>query len=270
LLELLVVAAIIGILAGLLLVVLSRAKERGRAVSCLNNTRQLLEAVHLYAADADDWLPPNPEDGNTNAWVGGNMWSPFDATNTALLIDPRAAKLAPYTGNAAALYKCPSDSSTVAINGTVCPRVRSYAMNQAVGTKSDPALAAVDGAWLDGTHHHKAGHPWLTYGRFADMTRPSPSELWVVMDENQYTINDAAFAVSMTLPTGWIDMPSTSHDGSGCIAFADSHCEIHRWTDPRTRLTTSVGPGLHVQTPNNRDVLWLQARTSARASITQP
>ncbi len=265
LLELLVVIGIIGILAALLLPVCSRLKQRAQAVYCLNNGKQLLNALHLYTVDADDWLPPNAEDGNPNTWVPGNMSNPFDATNAAFLTDPHWAKLAPYTGPAPGIYKCPADPSTVTINGVTYLRVRSVSMSQAVGTKSDPPLAAVDGVWLDGTRNHTADHPWRTYGRFAAMTRPAPSGLWIFMDEDQYSINDAAFALSMSLPTAWIDWPATYHRSSGCIAFADGHGEIRHWTDERTKLTGTVTLGPHVQTPDNPDILWLQKRTSSTA-----
>lgn len=58
LIELLVVIAVIGILSALLLPVLSKAKERGRSISCLSNIRQLGMAAALYAADNKDQLPP--------------------------------------------------------------------------------------------------------------------------------------------------------------------------------------------------------------------
>src|SRR5262245_14924618 len=58
LIELLVVIAIIAILAGLLLPTLSRAKEAGRRISCVNHLRQLDLSLSMYADDNDGYLPP--------------------------------------------------------------------------------------------------------------------------------------------------------------------------------------------------------------------
>jgi prepilin-type N-terminal cleavage/methylation domain-containing protein len=62
LIELLVVIAIIAILASLLVPALSSAKERSKRASCLNNQRQFLIAVHLYAGDNDEKIPPGGTD----------------------------------------------------------------------------------------------------------------------------------------------------------------------------------------------------------------
>ncbi len=57
LIEMLVVVGIIGILAGLLIPAVNRARESAKAVTCLNNYRQISGAIHNYTADHAGRLP---------------------------------------------------------------------------------------------------------------------------------------------------------------------------------------------------------------------
>jgi prepilin-type N-terminal cleavage/methylation domain-containing protein/prepilin-type processing-associated H-X9-DG protein len=61
LIELLVVIAIIAILAAMLLPALSRAKESGKSISCLNNLRQLSLSAQMYVSDSQGAYPPRSE-----------------------------------------------------------------------------------------------------------------------------------------------------------------------------------------------------------------
>jgi len=66
LIELLVVIAIIAILAALLLPALAKAKQKAVKTQCINNLKQQIVALEMYAGDSNDYLP-NGTNGNW-AW----------------------------------------------------------------------------------------------------------------------------------------------------------------------------------------------------------
>ena len=57
LIELLVVISIVALLVGILLPVLSSAREAGKRIACASNLKSLGAAVHLYSNDYDEKLP---------------------------------------------------------------------------------------------------------------------------------------------------------------------------------------------------------------------
>jgi prepilin-type N-terminal cleavage/methylation domain-containing protein/prepilin-type processing-associated H-X9-DG protein len=272
LIELLVVIAIIAILAAMLLPALSKAKSKAQGALCMSNTRQIMLGWRLYADDNSDYLPPNdyPYDTAFNTslagWVAGNMDILPDATNSTIQTDERYSLLAHYSVRPP-IYKCPADLSHV---GAV-PRVRSMSRNSAVGTQWLVAggHTPIGGGWLPGSYN--AAHTtWLTYGKLSAMIRPTPSMLWVLMDEHPDGINDTQLAVECSL-TGAaamiVDFPTSYHNGACGIAYADGHSEIKKWLDARTKpIPTYKFPptmALNVASPNNPDVAYLQERTSA-------
>ena len=62
LIELLVVMVIISILAGMLLPVLSKARETARKVACMSNLKQVYLVYQNYIDENARWLPGNPND----------------------------------------------------------------------------------------------------------------------------------------------------------------------------------------------------------------
>ena len=92
LIELLVAIAIIGLLASLLLPALSRAKESGRRVTCMNNLHQMAIAIGTYSLDSRGRFP------DFRSWL-------YPPTSK---LDVSRGKLFPYL-NSKAIYLCPTD-----------------------------------------------------------------------------------------------------------------------------------------------------------------
>jgi prepilin-type N-terminal cleavage/methylation domain-containing protein len=225
LIELLVVIAIIAILAAMLLPALSSAKAKAQKLACLNNMKQLQTAWIMYNGESGGKIPScEPFDPvtlaiNQNAWVRGvaAILAPpgafgqvdpgvLDCTNQNALA---LGTLFPYIA-ATRSYRCPTDLRNV--NGV--PYVRSYSMNNWMNGEpfADPAND------LDTTHRLFKTESSIL----------SPSQLYVLIDEDASTINDGMFVVYMNPAEGLQDQPSRRHQTGYPLTFADGHAEIFK------------------------------------------
>ncbi|MFQ5685965.1 MAG: type II secretion system protein [Candidatus Scalindua sp.] len=128
LIELLVVIAIIGILAGILLPVLSRARESARKTQCMSNVKQIGMGLIMYANENNESFPSS----TANAMLSLNLLYPDYVS------DPRT-------------FNCPSDTfvtdvtnagiaAATAFTKNQCSYGYDYSHNQA--DDADVALAA--------------------------------------------------------------------------------------------------------------------------------
>jgi prepilin-type N-terminal cleavage/methylation domain-containing protein/prepilin-type processing-associated H-X9-DG protein len=227
LIELMVVVAIIGILAALLLPALERSKSRAQAIACMNNQRQLVLAWILYSSDNNGnlaynlgtsiWgnsVAPSPTAPN---WVNNVMdWglSP-DNTNQTFINTSLLGFNCSYTPS---IFHCPSDYavSDVQKNAGWRNRVRSVSMNAMVG---NPGNLLVGGQNINNTNYEQF---------LKDSDIKDPSTIFVFLDEHPDSINDGYF-IAVPNTTEWIDLPGSYHNGGGSFSFADGHTEIHRW-----------------------------------------
>ena len=142
-------------------------------------------------------------------------------------------------------------------------------MSQAVGTL-DMTGANRPENYLKNFSEPPGGH-WRTYAKENQLLgNPGPSDLWVLLDENPDSIDDAGFAFVMPIngnpaSTEWCNYPAKTHGNACCFAFADGHAEVHKWLDPGDILTTRYAAYVGTTTTsvlNDPDILWMGARTS--------
>jgi len=228
LIDLLVVIAIIAFFAACVTPNHSNAKKQTQGASCLGNLKKLQIAWQMYADDNAGRLPINASDGNgafaaspPNSWVTGDAKL---GTNEA---DIRNGTIFRYDRDTR-IYRCPSDLSLV--YQSTLPRLRSYSMN----------------AWLSGMPESPVNYSQVS----------TPSQVFVLLDEEENSIDDGFFLIRYSPDSTWPNMPSDRHACGANLSFADGHCERYGWKAPKH----FAGLYLHTSSPADAaDLAKLQA-----------
>ena len=150
--------------------------------------------------------------------------------------------------------------------GSICS-----CFNSGSGHCGKPDLPS-NGPWLNGQHSHRANDPYATFGKFTDFGFCSPSQIFTTVDENPYSINDAALAVIAAEPEA-VDFPADFHNNGCGFAFADGHSEMHHWLSQFYHLTegASERSTTQAQTSQYADWYWVASHaTRSYKTLTVP
>jgi prepilin-type N-terminal cleavage/methylation domain-containing protein/prepilin-type processing-associated H-X9-DG protein len=261
LIELLVVVAIIAILAAMLLPALARAKAKGYAITCLSNSRQIITAYLMYAADnGGQFLPtrfrgPN---GMIDLYAGG-FWNGPNPDITAGMTPAQAkaayergmlaSPLYPYCKNID-VYHCAGDMRTKNLKPGLGWAYDSY-------SKSDTISG---GMWS--SYAQPDQKPFLK-----DSQVSAPTLTMVFIEEaDPRSYNNGTWALN-TSPPGWVDPFAVFHGETSSVSFADGHAESHKWLEGSTiKAARDSANGIRSfywdggNVRNNRDFVWVHTR----------
>ncbi len=199
LIEILIVLAIIGILAALVLPVFSRARESARRASCQSNLKQIMTAWLMYSQDNDEMTVPMFTTVPNGVYVGHHTY-----TYWVDLLYPYVESGSGKEGSAdRGIFTCPTTDGLLSTSNTSqypWEKVR-YAYNQS-NMNNDYIVYDAD-TYALGVHTTKFGHPSETIC-FTEGTMGSGPWLH---GSNNAAANDAtlkaAYPASGSFPAGY-------------------------------------------------------------------
>jgi type II secretory pathway pseudopilin PulG len=231
---LLVVIAIIGILAGLLLPALARSRDRAKETVCLSNARQLAMAVMMYVEDYDGTFPPSA-DYSIPVGQPERIWT---------------AKIFRYVQNTA-VFSCPSapnkefpanwaERGVGSIGYTTATAydplgVEGFTSFTRLSMIENPTLTPLFGDTPPGPVAQK--YRGFTFDPYNGQDNPTDPRLGTPLISNRDLVQELS-----SLPPAALKPLYARHSGRVVLIFADSHASTYTTASV---LAQGNGAGLH-------------------------
>jgi type II secretory pathway pseudopilin PulG len=273
--ELLVVAAVIGILAAMLVPVFATSRDEARTTTCMSNQQQIVNAIRMYMSDHDDTLPPREHREEVLLYFdtapGGATYIPVDETGHCRY----AAWANPYLRWPVILesylasrdvWRCPSarleHGATLIVPGPDWLQYLQWMEGMWGRASANPLIGPCYWAWptgwggavTDSILQGTLASPWWYYGSVSeDVFQQSIAAHWHP-DLHLSEVADPARFVT-TSDAG----VTTNHLGLGATAYPELcalECgnQVCGWVD-WDYCTWAVDCGLYNQAPNSGSFL---------------
>ena len=257
--------------------VLSLAEEKAQSIRCANNLKQLQLGWIMYANENNGGFPMNITISYTDSSVSNNCVTDDMTPGHAECIDwasevnSSCSQLAPYVLDWR-VYKCPADRwCENGLSGQ--PRVRTYSINDAVGTTNVDGASRAQKGIGDMQEPATGDKQWTMFAKETDMTLMGPANLFMWLEQDPDNLNDTVWDFYdgySSKDAYWEHLNEAIgklHGGTTCaFTFGDGHVEMHHWLNPAAipdvYYTFGVPAGspkwpAGAYTANNPDVLWV-------------
>ncbi|MBE7500730.1 MAG: DUF1559 domain-containing protein [Verrucomicrobiales bacterium] len=237
LVELLVVLAVIGILASLLLPALSGARQRAQATVCQGNLRQLGLAFQSYLQDHQDTFPAGAGGSAYGAHPEDWVWWQNDLINgEPAMRDPRGGAIARHlAAYDLRWFRCPADRDALRREKAwkAEPGIEQYTFSYTLNAHSEQGMATFiskDRAIILRNRHSAVRHPAAKIMLAEEKGGPEDGPGSAAIDDGRW------------VPPGY--PLSERHRRRAAVTFADGHVELLRRTEADSQHPERYVPGL--------------------------
>ena len=297
LVELLVVIAVIALLMAILLPALTKAKEMGKRIVCMNNLKQLTLAWMAYADNNNGKIVNGAPQGGADATYACPDCNPTQYCKAVAPTFPAFPRTYAHfdelpwigDGDAATIecgYKCAMDT------GALWKYMREYKSYRCPAGNKDELITYTIVDSMNGLY----GSTTVTGPVFS--SRGANASVWnnnsgtikkasmriVFIDEGRVTPDSYAVNYTGSNQEKWFDPPMVRHGNGVVVSFADGHAEVKKWQSKytldfgkRAERATGLPPVNVAPNPSDnpppddaayQDLYWMQIRTWGRVGYT--